>query len=325
MPISVGGSVITDIGKITVGAANVQSVWVGNVQIWPAGGSGGGWILRTSGVTETLEGVAYGNSIFVAVGSGGRIISSPDGKIWTTRSSGVTNALLSVRFLNGAFYAVGIDKILRSTNGTSWSTVYTTTNQSYFSDIAYGGGVYLVVGYRSSIGISARSTDGTSWASGVSWANAASAVTYYSGNFITVGRFEYVDTSTDGLTKTSAKSGTGQATDWSYDVFYDSSVSRYVYAGLNNKIVTSTNLSTWTTSTPPGNLYFRRAFKSTRDGRYLFFGTGMKIHGGSAITGSLSMTNELDAGDTGAIRAISGTATIDVAVGSNGVIYTREV
>jgi hypothetical protein len=43
------------------------------------GGGGGGvtWTPRTSGTSNNLIGVAYGNGTFVAVGDGGTILTSP--------------------------------------------------------------------------------------------------------------------------------------------------------------------------------------------------------------------------------------------------------
>ena len=52
------------------------------------GGSGVGttWTLRNLG--NSLNGVAYGNGLFVAVGEDGAILTSPDGVGWTLRNSG---------------------------------------------------------------------------------------------------------------------------------------------------------------------------------------------------------------------------------------------
>jgi hypothetical protein len=61
----------------------------------PGGGGGGGgggagttWTLRNLG--NPLGGVAYGNGLFVAVGSRGIILTSPDVVNWTVRTSGTS-------------------------------------------------------------------------------------------------------------------------------------------------------------------------------------------------------------------------------------------
>jgi hypothetical protein len=64
------------------------------------------WTLRSSGGTS-LSGVTYGNGLFVAVGSYGTILTSPDGVSWTARASGTSNFLNGVTYANGLFVAVG--------------------------------------------------------------------------------------------------------------------------------------------------------------------------------------------------------------------------
>ena len=57
------------------------------------------WISRTSGTTNTLYGVTYGNSTFVAVGDGGTILTSSDnGTTWTSRISGTSDTLRGVTY-----------------------------------------------------------------------------------------------------------------------------------------------------------------------------------------------------------------------------------
>jgi hypothetical protein len=78
------------------------------------GGSGVGtnWTLRNLG--DSLNGVTYGNGLFVAVGEGGTILTSPDGVSWTQRTSPEKSDLLSVAYRNGRFVAVGGGTILTS-------------------------------------------------------------------------------------------------------------------------------------------------------------------------------------------------------------------
>jgi len=48
------------------------------------------WTSRTSGTSNILWGVTYGNSTFVTVGSNGVILTSSDGTTWTERTSGTS-------------------------------------------------------------------------------------------------------------------------------------------------------------------------------------------------------------------------------------------
>ena len=56
------------------------------------------WSKRDSGTTKILNGVAYGNNIYVIVGDLGTILTSPDGITWTERDSGISNYLSGVTF-----------------------------------------------------------------------------------------------------------------------------------------------------------------------------------------------------------------------------------
>ena len=76
------------------------------------GGAGTTWTQRTSGTGNELEGVAYGNGRFVAVGNGGTILTSPDGVNWTRRTSGTRSWLGGVTYGNGTFVAVGEEGII---------------------------------------------------------------------------------------------------------------------------------------------------------------------------------------------------------------------
>jgi hypothetical protein len=91
------------------------------------GGGGGGsgvgttWTSRTS-QGNLLNGVAYGNGTFVAVGRNGTILTSPDGVGWTQRTSGTSNHLNGVTYGNGLFVAVGErGAILTSPDGVNWT------------------------------------------------------------------------------------------------------------------------------------------------------------------------------------------------------------
>ena len=56
---------------------------------------------------NTLNGVTYGNGIFVAVGDAGTILTSADGITWTSGTSGTNSNLYGVAYGNEQFVAVG--------------------------------------------------------------------------------------------------------------------------------------------------------------------------------------------------------------------------
>jgi len=59
---------------------------------------GNSWTERTSGTSEDLYEVTYGNGLFVTVGNSGIIYTSPDGNSWTTRTTGTSNHLVGVTY-----------------------------------------------------------------------------------------------------------------------------------------------------------------------------------------------------------------------------------
>ena len=65
----------------------------GTILISPNGNS---WISRSSGTAQGLQGVTYGNGLFVTVGQSGTILTSPDGTTWTSRSPGTSSILRDV-------------------------------------------------------------------------------------------------------------------------------------------------------------------------------------------------------------------------------------
>src|SRR5258706_13590564 len=65
------------------------------------------WARRAvPGFTTNLSTVAFGNGVFVAVGDGSAVVTSPDGANWTVSAAGSYGNLARVRFLNRQFVAV---------------------------------------------------------------------------------------------------------------------------------------------------------------------------------------------------------------------------
>lgn len=131
------------------------------------------WQVKPSNTTSSLNAVAFGNGLFVAVGDNGTILTSPDGQVWTPRASGTTDRLPAIAFGNGRFVATRANRsmpAITSTDGLNWSTVALTgaggtpANTGAFEAIAFGGGRFMAVGsvYSNSSELMA-SSDGTSF------------------------------------------------------------------------------------------------------------------------------------------------------------------
>lgn len=114
-----------------------------------------------------LNDVAFGNGVFVTVGSGGIILSSPDGITWASHPSGVTRNLDGVAFGAGNFVAVGYQNsipgvILSSPEGATWTDQSTGTdfgNSQGFYDIEWCSDRFLGSGWYARL---RHSTDGGS-------------------------------------------------------------------------------------------------------------------------------------------------------------------
>jgi hypothetical protein len=99
-----------------------------------------------SGGPTPLSSVAYGNGVFVAVGS--LIYSSPDGKTWSVGKfpQGLPSPVLSVSYGNGLFVAVGMDAFLyTSPDGTNWSTQF-VPNLGGVRSVTFGAEQFVAVG-----------------------------------------------------------------------------------------------------------------------------------------------------------------------------------
>ena len=93
-----------------------------------------------------LESIVYANGLFVAVGSNGRIFTSPDGVQWTPRLTSNGPELESVIYVLGQFIAAG-DRgtLMTSSNAVNWVEHRFLTRNS-FRQIIYARGALWGVG-----------------------------------------------------------------------------------------------------------------------------------------------------------------------------------
>lgn len=164
------------------------------------------WTRLTKGVTDTLNGIAYGqlsgmsNPTFVSVGESGSIQTSTDGIQWTIRDSGTNENLNNVKYLNGKLIAVGNKgTILTSDDGVTWNKQ--TSGVSYnLLDVAYGNGRYVAVGGTySSAEIILSSIDGVSWVYHDISSYQIPTIIYSNNIFIALGQNGHVWKSSDGM------------------------------------------------------------------------------------------------------------------------------
>jgi hypothetical protein len=158
-----------------------------------------------------LSGVAYGpstttttlTSIFVAVGAGGAIFSSPDAVTWAAAASGVTSNLNAAAYSNttngGTFVAAGDGGVMLSSLDTvTWTPRSTATTSNLYGLATNGGGTFVAVGANGTI---IASGDGVTWVTAVSGTtNDLFGVTFANGFYVAVGAQGTLLVSTDGLT-----------------------------------------------------------------------------------------------------------------------------
>jgi hypothetical protein len=125
-------------------------------------------VATSSGVatTNALYGLAYGNSLYVAVGAAGTVLTSSDASSWSSITPATGSDLRSVAWGNGIFVAVGAGgALVTSAGGTAW-TAQPALGGATLRSVAYGR-QFVAVGDAGAI---FTSTNGLAWqaqASGV--------------------------------------------------------------------------------------------------------------------------------------------------------------
>jgi hypothetical protein len=109
------------------------------------------WQTVPSGTTSPLNGIAYGQGKYVAVGEGGTILVSVAGDDWRQVTSENPERLTAVAYGNGAFVAVGArGTILTSPNALSWTIRKSGTVNDLYG-VTYAHASFVVVGARGTI------------------------------------------------------------------------------------------------------------------------------------------------------------------------------
>jgi len=222
-------------------------------------GSSGDWTLVPS---FGAAAIAYGNGKFVAC-SYNEIATSPDGITWTKVKENTGWGTEAIAYGEGkGFVAAGqtykddsdskyYSIIAYSSDGTTWET---TKIEGFYYAIAYGGGVFVIVGSKSENQV-AWSTDGKNWTavdtSSLKFLNTNTkqfSIAYGGGKFVENAFGYYVVTSPDG------KVWTIQNGD--KDIFTFTAIAyggdKFVAGGYNSFSYSSDGGATWTKATMSG-------------------------------------------------------------------------
>ena len=245
--------VVDDEGNVGVGTGSpiAELEVVGDVL-----SKGTSWTIRTSAADNNWYSVTYGNGLFVAIansiGSGNRVMTSPDGINWTTRTSAADNDWYGICYGNGLFVAVansGIaNRVMTSPDGINWTT-RTPAVDNLWRSVVYGNGLFVAVSNSGTGNRAMTSPDGITWTERTSAAdNGWLNITYGNGLFVAVAETgtNKIMTSPDGITWTSRTS----IDDIWHSVCYGNGLFVAVaYAGENGRVMTSPDGITWTERT----------------------------------------------------------------------------
>ena len=98
---------------------------------------------------------------YLAVGTGGVVLTSRDGEQWTPRSSGTDADLFGVDVASQRWVAVGRGVVISSRDGEAWDTVFNDQNV-VLADVDFGASRFVAVG-EGLFGDVLTSPDGDQW------------------------------------------------------------------------------------------------------------------------------------------------------------------
>jgi hypothetical protein len=163
--VAVGGSTIVavaTINRVDTGAADSNYLFYST-------NHGADWTGVTSSPVSAnvgLNGVAFGNNLWVIVGRNGDIFTaSAPNSTWTKRTSGVTATLNHVSYSNGLWIVTGSgNTLLTSSDGVTWTqrtVTFTAQQRAFYANSRWWVGIWT-------------STDGATWTSSSNTALTAS-------------------------------------------------------------------------------------------------------------------------------------------------------
>lgn len=249
------------------------------------------------------NGVAYGNSVYVAVGASGYIEKSTDGTNWTVvKNSSFLNVTYNrVAFGNGLFAAVTADgKIVTSPDGTTW-TQQTSGTTNFLNDIIYANSMFIAVGNSNTALTSANGTSWTAINTGAAALDNLMNVVYGSGKFVIGVRDDATSGSKVFYSTTGATNSWTGVTIANYASLNKVSflnTTFYVFTS-NTNIYTSTNLTTWSSVSNSRLTTPNQVFFGYYDGsKYYLFGSSQENGYGSVFTSTDGSTYSLQAQST---------------------------
>ncbi|MBF0371730.1 MAG: chitobiase/beta-hexosaminidase C-terminal domain-containing protein [Magnetococcales bacterium] len=205
------------------------------------------WIVSDSGTTDSLNEIAYGDGLYMAVGGSGAVITSEDLEVWTQQSSGEDNGLSTVAYGNGnwvsggGWYPSDQSLIYSTDDGVNWAGANATERYGITS-LRYINGEFIGTTFQ---GYIMASADGATWTDrGNATGSTVHEITYGDGWYAVAGYGGKLgmSQSTSGPWITRTPSSTS-----SYGAAFGNG--RFVMVGGNGDIWTATPGGEWASTT----------------------------------------------------------------------------
>jgi hypothetical protein len=206
------------------------------------------WTSRSASEQSTWQSVSFGNNVFVAVSSAGKIMrSTNNGETWSAITPPSSDPFIKVRYGNGVFISLQTvanqDDIIKSTDyGVSWSTVSGVLEANSWKGLAYGNSTWVAVSSNGTNRTAWSDDDGETWnAVASSEQNSWRSVCYGNGVFIAVsdsGTNRVMRSTDDGVSWSAVASS--EQNSWR-DVIYVNGIFIAVSQGGTNASMISVN------------------------------------------------------------------------------------
>jgi len=168
--------------------------------------TGTNWTELLPSISEDpLNGVAYGNGLYVAVGDFGSIVVSTDTTNWSevlpdrrgTIAAIACNTNLCIATTYQSWYSWNFDDVaaLVSTNGVNWTVARTKSQLAQISDLDCSATRFVGVSGANVL----TTVDGFNWQTNSAFSNSFNGVRYLNGRFFAVGDNAAICSSGDGM------------------------------------------------------------------------------------------------------------------------------
>ncbi|WP_240480001.1 cadherin-like beta sandwich domain-containing protein [Paenibacillus fonticola] len=287
------------------------------------------WVEEQSPGIKHLNSAAYGNGLWVAIGTDGEFLTSTDGHQWTASKPWQLKSMFDVIYAGNKWVVVGSGgEIYTSQNGVTWQQ-QTSGVTSELSAITYHDGLYVAVGEGGTI---LTSSNGENWTKSNSIASNEYliGITYGGGQFVVVGDPDNIYTSTNGRDWTARALNIG-TTEYLFDVVYGAG--KFIAAGTNGTVLTSDTGAVWTKvqGLPTGTINLNSVEYS--GGKFLIVGgdvdQDVNGQGTSGVilssTDGVNWSEELHIGNFFNKVIARPDGNFIVSVGEKGMIYTWEM